>query len=388
VAAPRVHATGPAFDLAGCTLTVDLDALVDNWRALAALSAPARCAAVVKADAYGLGIAEVVPALAEAKCADFFVATVPEGIAARKAAAKARIFVLSARVTPETAHVMREHHLIPILNTTADITCWEAEGWDRGGVQLPAALHVDTGMNRLGVTPAEAARFAEENALTRAIRLALVMSHLACPDEPQHPLNARQLESFQRVRALFPGVDSSLSSSAGIPLGPEFCASLTRPGIALYGAAPCAALAEHVRPVVTARTRIGQLRHAGAGETVGYGATATLARDSVLAVTGAGYADGLFRAASGSGVPLRNGKVAGAHGWIAGHTVPVVGRVSMDLAVFDVSGVPGVAEGDFIELFSANVPIENFSRAADTIPYEVLTALGRRYHREYVRGAG
>jgi alanine racemase len=384
--APKVQGSGPAFDLAGCTLTIDLGALAGNWRALAALCAPARCAAVVKADAYGLGIAHAVPALAEAGCTDFFVATIPEGIAVR-AAADARVFVLSARVTPETAHALREHRLIPVLNTTHDIACWEAEGW-HGGAQLPAALHVDTGMNRLGVTPAEAARFAQENALTRAIHLPLVMSHLACADEPGHAMNARQLESFQRVAALFPQSDSSLSNSAGIGLGPDCRAALVRAGIVLYGAPPVAALDGVVRPVATARARILQLRQAMAGEIVGYGAATTLSRDTTLAVTGAGYADGLLRAASGAGVDQRAGGTPGAQGWIAGHRVPVIGRISMDLTIFDVTDVPAgtVNEGDFIELFGNNVPVEDFARAAGTIPYEVLTSLGRRYHREYVRG--
>lgn len=386
--ATETHATGPAFDLAGCTLTIDLDALAGNWRALAALSAPARCAAVVKADAYGLGIARVVPALAAAGCRDFFVATASEGAAVRRAGPDVRIFVLSTRVTPESAHALREHRLIPVLNTPGDIACWTAEGWDDGGGQLAAALHVDTGMNRLGLTLEEAADFAAENALTRAIHLPLVMSHLACADEPAHALNARQLESFQRVAALFPGIESSLSNSAGIALGPDYAASLTRPGIALYGAAPCPALAPHLRPVATARARILQLRHARAGTAIGYGATATLHRDSLLAVAGAGYADGLLRAASGSGVPLRAGGSEGAAGWIAGRRVPLVGRVTMDLATFDVTDVRhAVHEGAFIELFGNNAPLEDFARAAGTIAYEVLTSLGPRYHREYMGGA-
>lgn len=386
-AAPRVHGSGPAFDLAGCTLTVDLDALAGNWRALAALSAPARCAAVVKADAYGLGIEHAVPALAEAGCTDFFVATIPEGIAVRAAAADAHVFVLSARVTPETAHALREHRLIPVLNTTADIACWESEGW-LGGAQLPAALHVDTGMNRLGVTAEQAQRFAHENALTRAIHLPLVLSHLACADDPGHAMNARQLESFQRVAALFPQSDSSLSNSAGMGLGADYRRGLVRAGIVLYGAPPVAALEGVVRPVVTARARILQLRQASAGEMVGYGAAALLTRDSVLAVTGAGYADGLLRAASGAGVAHRSSESAGAQGSIAGRLVPVIGRISMDLTIFDVTDVPAgsVNEGDFIELFGNNVPIEELARAAGTIPYEVLTSMGQRYHREYVRG--
>lgn len=385
--APQVHGSGPAFDLAGGTLTIDLGALAGNWRALTALCAPARVASVVKADAYGLGIEHAVPALAEAGCTDFFVATIPEGVAAREVAGTARIFVLSARVTPETAHTLRAHRLIPVLNTTGDIACWESEGWS-GGAQLPAALHVDTGMNRLGVTHEEAAFFAQENALTRAIHVPLVISHLACADEPGHAMNARQLESFQRVAGLFPHSDSSLSNSAGIGLGAEFRRALVRAGIVLYGAPPVAALDGVVRPVATARARVLQLRRARSGEIVGYGGAARLQRDSLLAVTGAGYADGLLRAASGAGVDQRVGGTPGAQGWIAGHRVPVIGRISMDLTIFDVTDLPAgsVGEGDLIELFGNNVPVEAFARAAGTIPYEVLTSIGQRYHREYLRG--
>ncbi len=384
---PKPHASGVEFDLAGGVVTVDLGALVGNWRALARLSAPARCAAVVKADTYGLGIGPVVTALADAGCEDFFVAMPHEGAETRKAAAAARIFVLSGRLSPESAHLLREHRLIPVLNSTADIAVWEAEGW-LDGAQLPAAIHVDTGMNRLGLRFDEAVRFAEENSLTRAVHVCMVMSHLACADEPAHAMNVRQRESFERVTALFPGIDSSLSSSAGIALGSGFLHSMTRPGIALYGAAPVETLRPHLTPVVTARARILQIRVAGAGEGVGYGASQALGRDSRLAVVGAGYADGLMRSASGAGVPIRSQSQEGGFGWVAGRRVPIVGRVSMDLTVFDVTDLPAgaVNEGDFIELFGKNAPIEDFARAAGTIPYEVLTSLGRRYHREYVEG--
>jgi alanine racemase len=384
---PQIAGSGPDFHLAGGVLTVDLGALAENYRALARLSAPARTAAVVKADAYGLGAAEIVPALVEAGCTRFFVALPHEGIAARAVAPHVEIFVFSGPLGTETGTVFREHRLVPVLNSLRDIAIWEAEGWD-GDDQLPAALHVDTGMNRLGLTPAEAARFAEDNALTRAVRLNLVMSHLACADQPEHPLNRRQLDSFQKLAALFPDIESSLCNSAGIMLGGGFLRDLTRPGIALYGGAPTLAGANPMRPVVRAQAHVLQVRNARAGETVGYGATQALARDTLVAIAAAGYADGYHRAGSGAGVSLRQTEPSGGSGFVNGRRVPVLGRISMDLTAFDVTdlGDGGVNPGDLIELFGPNIPIEEAARAAGTISYELLTSLGRRYHRVYVRG--
>jgi len=384
--APNLAGGGPDFHLAGGVLTIDLTALADNWRALARLSAPAEAAAVVKADAYGLGIEHAVPALAEAGCRRFFVALPHEGVRVRAVAPEATIYVLSGPLGPEAAAVLREHGLVPVLNSVRDTAIWEAEGW-LDGRQLPAALHVDTGMNRLGMTLAEAAHFASENALTGAVEIALLVSHLACADEPGHPLNARQLEVFRQARQLFPGVEASLAASSGVLLGGDYLCELTRPGIELYGGmAGAAGFAP--RTVVTAQARVLQVRKAARSEAVGYGAAMRLARDSELAIAGAGYADGLPRSASGAGVPLRAAVPGGAMGFIRGQRVPVAGRISMDLTIFDVTGLgaDAVAPGDMIELFGPNIPIDEAARAAGTIPYELLTGLSRRFHRVYVRG--
>lgn len=381
---PHIAGSGPAFPLAGGVLTIDLVALAANYRRLCAIAAPAAVAAVVKADAYGLGIGEVVPALVAAGCRDFFVALPHEGAAARAVAPGARIFVLSGPLDAESAPFYRRHRLVPVLNSAREIACWEAEGWD-GETQLPAALHIDTGMNRLGLTPAEAARFGEENALTGAIRLCLVMSHLAVAEHAGDPLTVRQIKSFQRVLAGFPGVDSSLSSSAAAGIGQPFAGNLVRAGISLYGGSGGdghAALA----PVVTAEARVLQVRRAGRDETVGYGGAARLVRDSVLATVGVGYADGYPRATSGAGTVLRGDGSPGACGWIDGTAVPIVGRVSMDLTVFDVTDAGSVTEGDTVQLFGPEMPLDAVAQAAGTIGYELLTSLGRRYHRIYLRG--
>lgn len=383
---PQIAGAGIDFHLAGGVLTIDLAALVDNWRTLSRLSVPAQAGAVVKADAYGLGTNEVVPALIEAGCTRFFVALPHEGIAVRSVAPDAEIFVFSGPLGADTGPAFREHRLVPVLNSLRDIAIWEAAGWD-GDLQLPAALHVDTGMNRLGVTPAEAARFAEDNALTRAIKLNLVMSHLACADEPDHPLTSQQLESFQGVAALFPDIESSLANSAGIVLGGPFLRDLTRPGIALYGGvAPTDQCP--IRAVVKAQARIIQVRSAQAGDAVGYGGAAVLRRDTLIAIAAAGYADGYHRAGSGAGVPLRQSGEVGAFGYIGGKRVPVLGRISMDMTAFDVTdlGADAVTAGDMIELFGPNIQLGDAARAVGTISYELLTGMGRRYHRVYVRG--
>lgn len=381
------HAGAPGPPLAGGRLTIDLGALVANFSRLAELSAPAEAAAVVKADAYGLGAAPVVRALAAAGCRRFFVALPHEGIAVRAAAPEAEIFVFAGLFGGEAAVSYRDAGLIPVLNSQSDIAVWEAHGWD-GERALPCAIHVDTGMNRLGLTVERARALAEENALTGALKPIVIMSHLACADEPDNAKNRQQLELFQAVRALFPGIESSLANSAGVFLGGDYRCDLTRPGIGLYGGGAVSGLAKPMHPVVTAEATVLQVRHARAGETVSYGATHTLDRDSLVAVVATGYADGYLRSTSGSGVPLREARPQGAEGVVQGHRVPVLGRVTMDLTMFDVTdlGPDAVSVGDAIELFGPHMPIDEVAAAAGTIPYEMLTALGRRYHRHYVGG--
>ena len=377
--------SGPESRYAGGFLTVDLDALRQNYTALAKVCQPALAAAVVKADAYGLGIAQVAPALASAGCETFFVALPHEGIALREVLPQARIFILNGLFSADAAAGYAEHGLIPVLNSAAEIHIWETF-CGVSGERHPCAIHVDTGMNRLGLAASEALAFADENGLTEAVRPILVMSHLACADDPTDALNHRQLESFRRVAAAFEGIESSLCNSAGILLGKDFHLGLTRPGIALYGGAPRSGGANPMRTVVTAETRIVQIRHAKAGETVSYGAAHTLSRDTIVAVAAAGYADGYPRSASGAGVPLRATEVPAGHGFVAGRRVPILGRVTMDLMMFDITdcGDGAVSRGDLIELFGPNIPLDEAAAAAGTISYEMLTSLGPRYHRRYV----
>ena len=380
-----ILSSGIELPLAGGRLTVDLGALVANYRLLAKRSAPAQVMAVVKADAYGLGIMPVVKALWDAGCRRFFVALPEEGLRVREAAPEAEIMVLSGLFGVEAAAAFVKARLIPVLNSQTDIAIWEAHGWD-GDVPRPCVIHVDTGMNRLGLTLQEARAFAEDNALTRALTPVMVMSHLACGDDAGHPMNRRQLESFQMVRATFPGVESSLANSAGVFLAKDFHFDATRPGIALYGGNPLAAGGSPMRPVVTAEARIVQVRQARAATAVSYGGSQLLTRDSIIAVASVGYADGYHRSLSGAGVPLRLGGGSGAAGFLHGRRVPVVGRVTMDLTMFDVTelGPGAVSPGDFIEIIGPNMPIDEVAEAAGTISYELLTSIGRRYHRTYI----
>lgn len=367
--------------LATHRLTIDLGALRANYRLLRERSAPARCAAVVKADAYGLGVEHVIPALRKEGCDTFFVAVPQEGVSVRKVAPDATVFILGG-VFEEAMPTFLEANLVPVLSSLEQIEAWQRFQRERG-IRLVCAIMVDTGMNRLGLSIDEARDFAARNRIDHGVTPILVMTHLACGDDPSHPLNLRQVESFQAVAPLFENADSSIANSAGVFLGTAFHGSLTRPGIALYGSNPVNGIANPMRPVVKAEARILQIRDAKAGETVSYGGTVTLARDTRIAIAGAGYADGFHRSMSGTGIPLRDAVPSGGEGAVNGRRVPVLGRVTMDMTMFDVTDLPdgSVREGDWIELFGPTIALDDAAAAAGTIGYEVLTALGRRATR-------
>lgn len=371
-----MSATKPAAEHAGALLTIDLAALKENYRRLCQQAKGVPLAAVVKADAYGLGAAACVPALAEAGAETFFVVQLAEGIAVRAALAacgrEARIFVLLGPL-PGSEPVFLEHKLTPVLNTLGDIERWRTFA-ARQDKSLPAVLHVDTGMNRLGLEPAEVARLANEPELLNCIDVVLVMSHLACAEEAEHPLNARQLARFQAARARLPRAPASFANSSGLFRGPDYLFDLGRPGAALYGINPTPAAANPMCQVAQLQARIVQVRTIDPPETVGYGAAHSARRRSQIATVALGYADGYLRSLSNRGC-----------GWIAGQRVPLVGRVSMDLTTFDVTDLPaGVAlPGAMIELLGPALDCDGVGAAAGTIGYEILTSLGSRYHRSY-----
>ncbi|ACM26032.1 alanine racemase [Agrobacterium rhizogenes] len=372
-----------AFAAAGLRLTVDLDALVENWRDMAHRSGRARTSAVVKADAYGLGIEDVGEALYLAGARDFFVATADEGATLRLYAPDARIFVLSG-IWPGMERVFFENDLVPVIASEEQLTFWMSVLSDYG--DYPCALQVDTGFNRLGLPMEDALALADDVSRPASFAPVLVMSHLACGDDPANPMNRQQLEAFRKVSAAFEGIEASLANSAGIFLGPEYHFDLTRPGIATYGGEAVPGIANPMRPVATAEARIIQTRFVKAGETVGYGRAMQLTRDSRLAIVSAGYADGYMRGQSSGGVPLRQTDLPGGHGFIAGHRVPVAGRITMDLTIFDITDLPDnlVRAGDYVELFGSNILVDDAARAAGTIGYEMLTSLGLRHERRYV----
>jgi len=362
---------------AGGVLTIDLAAVESNWKKLAAMTLPVECAAVVKADGYGCGLEQVTARLYKAGCKTFFVADLGEGRRARAVAPEAVIYVLNGAF-PDTGRAFADANLRPVINSTTELAEWDAfvaiNDW-RGG----AALHVDTGMNRLGL-PVEDGMAIASRMKSANHGITLLMSHLACAETPEHSLNEKQIRLFRELRIAYRGVPSSLANSSGIFLGGTVHCDVVRPGGALYGANPIPGKKNPMRPVVELKGRIVQLRQGKKGETVGYGAAFTIARPSRLAIVAVGYADGYVRAAGAA-----KGKPA-AELIVAGRRCPVVGRISMDLLAVDVSDLPDRAarRGDFATLIGGELSLETVAAASGTINYEVLTSLGRRYHRHYI----
>ena len=361
---------------AGGILTIDLGALAANWKMLASTTVPVECAAVVKGDGYGCGLEPVTRTLSRAGCSTFFVADVAEGRRVRAVASDAAIYVLNGLI-PGSAQAFAADYLRPVINSATELAEWDAfvatRNW-RGG----AALHVDTGMNRLGITLEEAVAIAprlqsENHGFT------LVMSHLACAEIPDHPMNDRQIRLFREIRILYRGVASSLANSSGIFLGGGAYCDLVRPGVALYGVNPTPGKANPMRPVVELKGRVIQVRAVNKGESVGYGAAFTATRPSRVAIVALGYADGYLRSASAA-----KGKPP-AQVIIAGKRCPIAGRVSMDVLAVDVTDLADgtVRRGDLATLIGDGMSVDDVAAAMGTIGYEVLTHLGRRYHRVY-----
>src|SRR3984957_8961622 len=371
-AAALVAATG--------VLTVDLDAIVANWRKLEKTAVPAECAGVIKADAYGCGAETVGRALAGAGCNTFFVATLDEARAARAAVPSAAIYVLDG-FFQNCGDAYARIDARPGLGDLNELAEWDVfcrrTGWTGG-----AAVHIDTGMNRLGLTLTEAQGIIPRiNAGDHGITL--VMSHLACAESLNHPLNAKQLATFREIASLFAGVPASLSNSSGVYLGAQFQFDLVRPGAALYGINPTPEADNPMQPVAELKARIVQLRNIEKGDSVGYGGTWTARRPTKLAIVSAGYADGYFRA-GGS-----NDGTRGADVVVAGKRCPVVDRISMDLMAIDITDLDKNAarRGNMVTLIGEGITVDELAHHFGTIGYEVLTNLGRRYARGSKGGA-
>ena len=381
-----VSADAPFEADAGGVLTINLDAIGANYRRFQETAPHAEVGAVVKANAYGLGLAPVVAALAEAGCGSFFVAEASEGRTAREAlrdlAEDATIYVMNG-LMPGAASAYIEYGLRPCLSSLAEIEEWKA------ATHLPCAIHFDTGMNRLGLTPDETDAFMTSNAWSDGLDVALIMSHLACADDPDHALNATQRDRFKRIvetlQPRFPRAIASLANSGGAYLGPDYHFDLIRPGIGLYGGNPFTARDNPFETVVTVEARVLQVKKLPAGATAGYGASWTAEGARRIAVLAAGYADGYFRSLSSPALPglqAEGGVIS-----LAGQIVPIAGRVSMDLIVADITSLPegAVSRGDMAELVGPNISLDEIARRAGTLGYEVLTSLGERYRRHYTR---
>lgn len=357
-------------------LTIDLTALRSNYRRLAVMAGNAETAGVIKADGYGIGATEAAQALSLDGCRTFFVATPDEARDVRACVPEAVIYVLDG-LLPGTAPVFAEIDARPVLGSMPEIENWA--GWCKAeNTRFAAAIHIDTGMNRLGLSPGETIALATRDDLLRSFDPALVMSHLACADEPDNPMTQRQAEMFDELRSGLPVAPASLANSAGILASPRYHYDLVRPGIALYGGAARVGETNTMDGVVRLEGRIAQLRTVKAGATIGYGAAGRAARDTPIATVTIGYADGFFRTLGGCDT--------GAAAYIGDYRAPLIGRVSMDLITIDLSAVPpGLVErGAMVELIGPHAGVDDVAAGAGTIGYEVLTSLGRRVERHYL----
>ena len=350
-------------------LTIDLAALADNFRLLKdKVGAACRVAAVVKADSYGLGMAACAEALEQAGAEEFFVATLPEAIALRTIInEKSEVFVLGG-FDSRYGDIYREENITPVISSLEQLAGYIAL-YD-GNSKLPAIVHFDTGMNRLGLRAGEI-----DVDLLDALDIRYVMSHFACSDEAGHEINERQYAAFEKICAAFSGVPATLCNSSGIFRADKYHFEMVRPGMALYGLNPVPEQKNPMRPVVSLDVPVLQIKTAKKGETCGYGASHRFEKDTKIAILSLGYADGFFRAHSNNAKLYWNGIAC-----------PVRGRVSMDLCVIDLTDVPENAlpkAGDFIEVIGPHQSADDLALSAGTIGYEILTALGHRYERIY-----
>ncbi len=357
----------------GGYLTLDLSALHANYLMLQKQAGEARVSAVVKADAYGIGADVVAPMLYEAGCRDFFVAHACEAFSLRPLLpADAALYVLNG-LMPGAEAACADQNIIPVLNSTDQITHW-LELASARNEHLPAVLQFDTGMSRLGLSPAEYAAL-DCDQIKAGLDVRFLMSHLACADEPLNPANQGQLAVMREISAQFPHAAVSFANSGGLFLTPDFRYRLARPGIALYGGAPNDVRPNPMLPVVSLHVAVIQTRTVPAGTEIGYGGTYVAAHEMRLATIAAGYADGLPRSLSPRGAA-----------WFGDVRLPIVGRVSMDSIILDISVLPegALGLGHFVELIGPHQSLDAIAADAGTISYEILTSLGRRFHRDYV----
>lgn len=357
---------------AGAILTIDLAAVRENYRRLKAQLGGTACAGVVKADGYGLGAAEIATVLAGEGCDTFFVAHLDEGVGLRRVLGPGPVIYVLNGILPGGEMEAASAGLSAVLNSTQQLIGWR-EAAKRTGTELPAAIQVDSGMSRLGMAPYEVEALAADRNAFDGIDIKLVMSHLACADEPEHPANRAQLAEFKRLRAMLPAAPASLANSSGIFLGPDYHFDLARPGAALYGINPTPELKNPMLPVVLLEARVIQTRTLSAGAGIGYGHAAMIDGTRETATIALGYADGWRRRAA-----------AAAH--FGAVRLPFIGRVSMDSIILDISALPAgtLKPGDMVQMIGPSQTLDEVAGFTGTIGYEVLTSLGHRFHRTYL----
>lgn len=354
-------------------LKIDLQAIVDNYNILNIKTHYTTVASVIKANAYGLGVEEIAPILRTAGCNDFFVATIDEALVVRKILPKKCKIAVFNGVLKGEEDVFARYDIQPVLNSVEQVNLW-IEHTKKTQIKLPCMIHVDSGMNRLGITLHELEKLVN-NKTIKKINLKMVLSHLACADEPNNNMNIEQLNIVNKIRELLPKTPTSFANSYGIFLGKEYYFEMVRPGIALYGGNPTPGKSNPMKPVVNLTSNIMQVRNIDSPQTVGYGATRKLKKGSRIAILPVGYADGYFR---------NLGNIANCA--IDGHKIPVVGRVSMDLITIDITSIKdSVNVGDEVEILGNTIKLDYLAAKANTIDYEILTSLGSRYKRVYTK---
>jgi len=365
-------------DLYGGRLTIDLDAIASNWRFLdSRTDGTTECAVAIKGNAYGTGQERVAPALYEAGCRTFFAAVPTEAVDLRRLLPDAVIYALDG-LFPGTGTHFLEHDIRPVLGSLEELVEW-ADLCKAAGKSLDAAVHVDTGIHRLGLAAAEFGAAMTDKGLLGPFRPSLIMSHLACGSVPDNPMNRRQLDRFRQITDPFSDIPRSLANSAGVLMGPDYHFDLVRPGISVYGGQAIESEPNPMAPVAKVEARIMIVRDVPEGDTIGYGATQTAGRPLKNAVVAAGYADGMLRRASSSD------ERPGGFGVIGGYRAPILGRISMDMITLDVTEVPDhlLKRGAFVEMLGPQVAASDLAAYAETIDYEYLTSLGRRFERVY-----
>jgi alanine racemase len=349
-------------------LSIDLAGIARNYETLKRKAGAAEVAGVVKADCYGLGIKKIAPVLKDLGCKTWFVASLKEGMALREMLGREGLIAVLGGAPKGSEITFTENDLIPVLNCLEDIENWCVNG------SGPAIIHFDTGMNRLGLGRGETEFLLSFPKTLKSLDVFMIMSHFACADEPGHHLTERQYRRFMEIAGHFPDAKKSLANSAGFFSSPDYTFDLVRPGYALYGGNPVPGKENPMNSIASLEARIIQIRPGHKGDSTGYGATHVFTEDRMLATVAFGYADGFSRASGKASL------------FWQGYPCPVVGRISMDLTVVDITDLPCPAPdaGDYLEVLGSSQSIDDLAKMAGTIGYEVLTSLGKRYERRYI----